>query len=455
MSRIAILGAGMAGFGAAYRLHAEGVRALMFEQRAYHGGHTASFRHDSGFIFDDGPHISFTKVDRIRQLFAESVEHKIEDVQARVNNYWKGHWVKHPVQCNLHGLPAELVVRILTEAIEAKYKEQPAEIHTYAEWLVASFGPTFAETFPMTYGLKYHTTSAGNMSTDWLGPRLYRPDLAELLRGALSPDTSDAHYITSFRYPSRGGFVSFLNGFLPCAGLRLGHRLDSLDPVTRMLRFSNGEVFRYDHLISSVPLPELIARIDGAPPDVIEAAGRLACTTCVVVNLGLDRADISEAHWSYFYDHDFCFTRVSFPHMLSPHNVPPGSGSIQAELYYSEKYRPFRCRPEDLIQPVIGDLRRCGLIRNNDRILFKNATLSPYANVIFDLERRAALEVVHGYLDDLGVAYCGRYGDWAYHWTDEAFMSGEQAAQKVLDRLCSEPVASALHWLQEEAHAAE
>jgi len=52
--------------------------------------------------------------------------------------------------------------------------------------------------------------------------------------------------------------------------------------------------------------------------------------------------------------------------------------------------------------------------------------------VIFDLERADALKTVHGYLDDIGVAYCGRYGDWAYIWTDESFMSGERAAESVL-----------------------
>jgi hypothetical protein len=58
-----------------------------------------------------------------------------------------------------------------------------------------------------------------------------------------------------------------------------------------------------------------------------------------------------------------------------------------------------------------------------------------YANIIFDLERTAALAVVHGYLDDLGIAYCGRYGDWGYLWTDEAFKSGERAAQKALEQM--------------------
>ena len=50
------------------------------------------------------------------------------------------------------------------------------------------------------------------------------------------------------------------------------------------------------------------------------------------------------------------------------------------------------------------------------------------------LDRRAALETVFAYLEELGIATCGRYGRWGYHWTDESFVSGEEAAQEVLDR---------------------
>jgi hypothetical protein len=60
-----------------------------------------------------------------------------------------------------------------------------------------------------------------------------------------------------------------------------------------------------------------------------------------------------------------------------------------------------------------------------------------YANIIFDLERASALATVHGFLDDIGVCYAGRYGEWGYLWTDEAFKSGENAAQKALDRVAS------------------
>ena len=81
--------------------------------------------------------------------------------------------------------------------------------------------------------------------------------------------------------------------------------------------------------------------------------------------------------------------------MLSATNVPPGCGSIQAEVYFSSKYRPLTQAPEDLIEPVIRDLRRSGTIREHDKILTSHARVVRHANVIFDLDRSAALETVH------------------------------------------------------------
>jgi hypothetical protein len=82
--------------------------------------------------------------------------------------------------------------------------------------------------------------------------------------------------------------------------------------------------------------------------------------------------------------------------------------------------------------PVINDLKRCGILKLNDKIIFTDARIIPYANVIFDLDRHSSLSIVHGYLNELGIIYCGRYGEWGYHWTDDSFISGENAAKKVL-----------------------
>jgi len=438
MPNIVVLGSGMAGFGAAHRLHAEGITPVMFDKNDYLGGHTASFRSESGFMFDVGPHISFTQDPRIQNLFAESVDQEYQTVQIKLNNYWRGHWVEHPAQVHLNGLPEDVVVKVISDFVEER-QQADRPIKNYGDWLLSSFGRTFAELFPMQYTRKYHTTTAENMSTDWLGPRIYRPSLEEVLRGALSRSAPHVHYITHFRYPSVGGFVNYLKKFLPLGNLKLNHRLVSIDPRAKLLKFSNGLETNYDGLVSSVPLPDLVGMIQGAPQDVVDAARRLSCSTCVLVNIGVNRADLSNAHMTYFYDQDICFTRLGFPHMLTTNNAPSGTGSIQAEVYFSEKYKPFTGSANDWIEHVITDLRRCGLLREDDQILSHGAMLLRYANIIFDLERAAALKTVHGYLDDLGIAYCGRYGDWGYMWTDESFKSGEQAADRTISAMACRP----------------
>ena len=83
---------------------------------------------------------------------------------------------------------------------------------------------------------------------------------------------------------------------------------------------------------------------------------------------------------------------------------------------------------------MISDLRRCGTLRGDDQVLFSEARVARYGNVIYDHDRATALATVHGYLDEIGVLYCGRYGEWNHLWTDEAFVSGELAAERALER---------------------
>jgi hypothetical protein len=58
----------------------------------------------------------------------------------------------------------------------------------------------------------------------------------------------------------------------------------------------------------------------------------------------------------------------------------------------------------------LGDLRRCGIL-HKDEHLVQQCDAAPLRQ--FELDHAAALETVQGYLDDLGIADSGRYGDWA------------------------------------------
>jgi len=433
---IAIIGAGFAGFGAAHALKDAAVAATVYEKRPVHGGHTSTHAYDDGFLFDEGPHISFTRNSRLQELFAESIGGPYEKLTASVNNYWQGYWIKHPAQVNLHGLPPQLVVDCIKDFVAAAQNPvEKKDIANYEDWLLAAYGPTFANTFPGVYTRKYHTTDAKNLTTDWLGPRLYRPELEEVLYGALTASTPDVHYVDDFRYPTNGGFVSYLNGFRARSTVECNSEIVGIDPRGKVLRFADGRSAGYDAVISSAPLPKLIRMIDGAPADVLEAAAKLACTEVVLVNVGVSKPHVRDDHWTYFYDEDIAFTRLSYPSNFSPNVAPKGCSALQAEVYFSDKWKP-RDKPADAyIEPVIDGLLEAGLIDGRDQVMHTSTIVAPYANIIFDHDRPAALKLIHGWLDDVGVGYCGRFGDWGYIWTDQAFASGERAAQTALERL--------------------
>jgi protoporphyrinogen oxidase len=356
-----------------------------------------------------------------------------ERMKTYVNNYWQGHWIKHPAQVNLHGLPAELVVNCIRDFVTASANPDP-KIEHYEDWLRAAFGDTFAMTFPEQYTKKYHTTEAKNLTTDWLGPRLYRPTLDEVLLGALKPEPSDVHYIDSFRYPTHGGFVSYLKMFSDMADVTCNKQVTAIDAKQRTLAFADGTGVSYGQLVSSIPLPVLVPLIRQAPDDVRAAAKLLSCSQVVLINIGLSRPVDTRAQWTYFYDEEYCFARLSFPSGFSPKVVPPGCGSIQAEIYFSEKWRPLTNTPEDWIEPVIDDLIKCGLVTDRSEIIHRSAMFAPFGNVIYDHDKPKAQALVQGFLEDVGIAYCGRYGDWGYIWTDQAFISGERAASLSLSR---------------------
>ncbi len=428
---IVIIGSGMAAAGACFQLERAGAGARILDKNKFPYGHTATHKYEPGFLFDEGPHVSFTSDERIQSIFADSVGGEFDSRPYVLNNYWRGCWATHPVQNHLKGLPADLVTKVITEFAELSRNEP--EINNYEDWLIASYGPTFAKNFPMQYTEKYHTTQARNLTTDWIGPRMHRPNLEEVVLGAISDTPPNIHYIKEFRYPRAGGFESYLPRFFRDFEIELNSKVVGIDPSRKTLTVADGTAQSYGALISSIPMPAIVPLINGVPDEVRDAASKLAWSGCVLVNVGVNRADVTDAHITYVYDEDIVFSRLSFPHNISPSCAPPGCSSIQAEIYFSEKYRPLNGNPEDYVELTVRDLMRCGLLLDTDELPVREVVVCPYANVIFDHDWADAIATVHGFLDDAGIKYCGRYGDWDYMWTDQSFISGERAAKEALD----------------------
>lgn len=426
MSNIAILGGGIAGLAASCAL---GHQATVYEADTAPGGLCDGFEID-GFHFDRAVHFSFAKEEKAIPFFEKTsfIAHPPDAI-----NFSKSYWVKHPVQNNLHALPVEERIK----AVTGFFRRPPMKenIATFQEWLHIQFGDYIATEFPERYTRKYWREEASTLGADWVGFRMYRPTEEEMLYGAFVSETKNVYYAREMRYPVRGGFIRFLDPLRAGADIQCNKRSETIDVRKKTITFSDGSTTGYDHLISTIPLTEIVRQIKDAPSAVVDAAGRLAATQVVIVSMGFKQPDVMKALWWYVYDEDMFAARIYSPGLKSSNNVPKGCGAIQYECYlhpHKEKYLGVDYYAEN----ALYSLEKMKLASRNDP-LFVDVRLLPYGNVIHYPDTVRKSDEVKAYLRSVGIYPAGRFGDWKYHWTDQALVSGLEAGEKMRREILS------------------
>ncbi len=412
-----ILGAGLAGLGASHALKLKGENSLVLEQRDSYGGLAGNFV-INGFRFDRFVHFSFTENKRVNDLF---LQNEVIRHIPNPSNIYNGKWIKHPAQNNLYPLSEEEKRMIIRDF---KSRKSVAEFGvqsdvSYEDWLRCQFGDYFAEHFPMVYTRKYWMKEAKDLRTEWVGNRLYQPSVDEVIAGCEREDGRVTYYAKEMRYPAKGGYSSFFKSLAEEADIRYNTEIVRINPTQKVVVDSVGNTYHYSRLISSVPLPEVIAMMPDVPSQVVEAAGQLECTSGYHISIGLKTENIPPYLWWYIYDEDILAARVYSPSLKSPDNVPAGCSSLQMEVYCKENEYTNR----QLLDGTVGKLVGLGIIRQED-ILFTHIGFEKYANVIFTKPIYEARKIVRDYLASVGIETIGRFGEWDYLWSDQALLSG-------------------------------
>lgn len=415
---IIILGGGISGISAGYHAGLKKKEHIVFEKNNTWGGLCDNFLIGNGFRFDYFVHLSFTKSDYVKELFSKSTDYISH--QPISNNYYKGHWIKHPVQNNLAKLPIKEKIKIITDFINRPNK---SNLINYKEWLVSQFGEYFSKNFPEAYTEKYWTVKAEQLTTEWLGNRFSLPPLETLLKGAFEEQSENFYYAQEMRYPKMGGYKSFLNFMAEKTNIKTGKEVVLIDIKSKKIDFADNTAVFYDELISSLPLPELVKLIKDVPKNILEAANKLLCTSGQLTSIGFNTEDIPKNIWFYIYDEDILPSRAYSPSLKSPDNVPNGKSSLQFETYYS-KYKPKKLSNYNLVEHVINKGIKMDLWTKDD-IEITDYREVKYANVVFNFERVKNLAIIHNFLDKNQIKYIGRFGKWDYLWSDQSLESGK------------------------------
>lgn len=421
MTDLLVLGGGIAGLSAAWSARESGLTAVVLEARDSPGGLLDSFSVD-GFRFDNGVHLSFATEPEVRAIFdrTPSIEHEA------LSLCWdRGLWLRHPVQNNLHPLPVEEKIALINGLVQ-----QPAgEIHTYRDWLIQQYGGPMAARWPLVYTEKYWTLPAAELGIDWIGQRMRRADLTEVLRGAMAEVAPNTYYINRMRYPRAGGYRAFIEPLIESASIRTGARVVAIDPARRRVSLASGEDIAYRSLVSTLPLPSLVAMMADVPAAIRADAASLFATRVDLISVALRRPAVSPSLWFYIYDPDILAARVYSPSWKSADNAPAGCSSLQWEIYSSCR-RPLEATVAEMTENCLAAMERMGLAARGE-VIFTHHKHLPFGNVVFDLGMETRRDRVRAWVEAQGIALAGRFGEWAYLWSNQSFMSGRAAVERL------------------------
>jgi protoporphyrinogen oxidase len=432
---IVIVGAGLAGLSAAF--HLNGVPYRVFEKEQEAGGLCRSYR-VKGFTFDLTGHLLHFRQAEVRAVVERLLAGRLETHIRRSFIYSHRTYTEYPFQVNTYGLPPEVVRECLLGFVATLTNHSRASAATTAplsfkDWIIENLGEGIARHFMVPFNEKLWQVPLEELTSDWVSWLIPKPDLKDVVSGALGIKDKAFGYNPTFLYPVQGGIDALPKAFLPAVtDVAYGEELVEVDTGCRRATFQdrrNGtRVVEYDRLVSTIPIPELVRRCTDLPPAFREAAAGLRCVSVYSVNLGVARERVSDKHWIYFPEPGYPFYRAGFPMNFSPALGPSGCSSLYVEI----SHQPTDITPpEVLLKQVREGLERAGIFRPEDEILAADVRDIRYAYVLFDRHRARVLPALLEELERRGIHSIGRYGRWEHTSMEDAISQGKRLAERL------------------------
>jgi len=402
---VVCIGAGPAGLTAAYLLSKEGVLVTVLEQDPNHVGgisKTATYR---GFAFDIGGHRFFSKSAEIEHLWTELLgdDFLVRPRKSRI--YYRGQLFDYPIRVfdALSKLGIAEAMRCVLSYLNTKIFPERTP-RTFEQWVTNQFGRRLFDIFFKTYTEKVWGMKCSEISADWAAQRIKGLSLSKAIWHAIFPQRGDGPrkkltktLVNRFRYPRRGPGMLWEaatdrireNGGQVLLGQRVESlRCNSLDErwsVTAKDADGRERHFYCDHVISSMPMRELVRAVHPTPAhEVSSAAGGLRYRDFLVVALIVKDHNAFDDNWIYIHDPSVRVGRIQNFKSWSPDMVPEQNLNCYGLEYFCfEGDGLWTSADTDLVRLATEELVALGLATRED-IVDGTVVRQPKAYPVYD-----------------------------------------------------------------------
>jgi protoporphyrinogen oxidase len=371
-SDILILGGGLSGLAAAHFLKGE---CIVVEAEEIPGGLCRSFE-KNGFVYDIGGHVLFSKNKRVLNEMISWLGPNVAQKFRRNQVWYKDRYVKYPFENGLAALDKEEIFECLLDFLNRRMAE-PGNLQ---EWCRHRFGRSIAEKYLIPYNEKIWKYDLAKMSTHWV-ERIPSPPLEDIIKSAIGIETEGYTHQLHFYYPKRGGIQSLTRSLVrSLPDVRTGFTVRRIRKGRDGWNVSDGNRTIYArHLISTIPLFDLLGALERVPPEVKKRLGRLRYNSLILVMVAVGHEGLSGKTALYIPTPGILPHRVCFMKYFSSRNAPPGASHLVAEIT-APPSSPLLATPADESSP--GPRRSAGFPSTMSSKQMCNSSSTPMLSTI-------------------------------------------------------------------------
>ena len=364
MSEIVVIGAGPAGLMAGLAASESGHHVTILEAAPAVGGMSGSFE-IAGQRVDFGSHLLHPStapefMDRLRALLGDDLQTFERAGRIRLN----GRWVGFPLRPfdMARRLPPAFTFNTALDTILRPLRPRSGD--SFEAEVTARLGPTVAREFYAPYARKLYGIDAAGLTSELADRRVSMRSPFKVMATAFRARRPE---IRRFFYPRRG-FGQISESLAEAAveagaDLLLSHRVEQIAKrVDRVEVASAGTIVEADLVLSTMPLPALVAALDPPPPaEVAEAVARLRVRSVTFVYFVVPRDQYTPFDTHFFPEKEMHVSRLSEPKNCRSGDDPVGQTVVCAEIPGDVGDQIWTDPTAELEELVRGELDWAGL----------------------------------------------------------------------------------------------
>ncbi len=308
-------------------------------------------------------------------------------------------------------------------------------------WVINRFGERLFQIFFKSYTEKLWGIPCTELDSDFASQRIKKLSLFEAIKGAFLGNRNNKHrtLVDEFAYPKNGAgdvYSRLAMKFISAGGrlllntpvLSLNIKESSLEIAT-----SETELSVFDHLISTMPLTQLMKMI-GAPRELLEKTNLLRFRNTILVYLKVDGENPFPDQWIYVHAQNLRTGRITnFRNWTETINRGQSANIICLEYWCYNEDAIWSQEDTSLIEFATGELYATKLLRANS-IVEGYVQRVPKCYPVYSGDYRETLAKVKTYLDGVKIVTpIGRYGSFKYNNQDHSILMGLMASQNLLE----------------------